>query len=171
MAHSRPVYSLALSPDGSNLISGSWGELKVWDTNSGELVLSLKTEPQPVIAIALDADGLRLVCATRLYCPGNTWQSSISLFDLSSNRGESTICCETGSKGFRGVAFYRNATAILSVDPQNGLIAKDALTGESLETTMFEGQLQVFSLSPDQGRLLVGFANGRIREVPNPIKR
>jgi WD40 repeat protein len=68
------VSSVAFSPDGKRLASGgsgydpktrkSWGEVKVWNAQTGQLVLSLKGHIRPVLSVAFSPDGKRLASAS-----------------------------------------------------------------------------------------------------------
>ena len=64
--HTAPVYSVALSPDGQRLVSGSMDKtLKVWDTGTGQAQLTLKGHTDSVTSVAISADGRRLVSGSR----------------------------------------------------------------------------------------------------------
>src|SRR5262249_1068769 len=63
---SQAVFGVALSPDGQRLASpnGGYGtpaEVKVWDVQSGDELLSLRGHEAPVVGLAYSADGRRLV--------------------------------------------------------------------------------------------------------------
>src|SRR5262249_57324266 len=69
--HTREVRSVAFSPDGQRILSGSGGngaqgkplpgEVKVWDAETGQEVLSLKGHTGAVNSVAFSPDGKRLV--------------------------------------------------------------------------------------------------------------
>src|SRR5439155_8394964 len=69
--HTVPVRSVAFSPDGKRLASGGGGqrgglsredraELKVWDAQTGQELLSLKVSNGTVRSVAFSPDGKRL---------------------------------------------------------------------------------------------------------------
>jgi WD40 repeat protein len=55
-AHSREITSVAFSPDGTQIVSGSEDKMiKVWDTDSFNL---LETRPGEAMAFSKDAEGV-----------------------------------------------------------------------------------------------------------------
>jgi hypothetical protein len=56
-AHLSLVESLAISPDGKLLASGSFQEIKLWDLASGQVKLRLGGFAHTVVALAFSADG------------------------------------------------------------------------------------------------------------------
>ena len=61
--HSGAVYSVAFSPDGQKIVSGSDDKtVRVWDTATGSLLQTLKGHPHPVTSIAASLNNhLRLI--------------------------------------------------------------------------------------------------------------
>jgi WD40 repeat protein/tRNA A-37 threonylcarbamoyl transferase component Bud32 len=63
--HSRPVYALALSPDGSRLATGGGDRtVKVWDTATGQELLTLVGHAKAVTVVAFGGAGRRLLTGT-----------------------------------------------------------------------------------------------------------
>ena len=59
--HTSWVWSVAFSPDGMWLASGSGDQtVKLWDVASGELVRTLSGHTDPVRSVAFSPDGTRL---------------------------------------------------------------------------------------------------------------
>ena len=62
VGHSAVVWSLAFSPDGTRLVSGSRDlTVKLWDTASGQEVLTLRGFASEVSGVAFSPDGSRLI--------------------------------------------------------------------------------------------------------------
>ena len=60
------MYSVAISSDGQRIASGSMDKtLKVWDTATGQALLTLKGHSDSVTSVALSGDGRHLVSGSR----------------------------------------------------------------------------------------------------------
>lgn len=61
--HSNNVNSVAFSPDGTKIISGSEdGIIKIWEANSGKCIQTLKGYSSKVESVAWSPDGKYIVC-------------------------------------------------------------------------------------------------------------
>jgi WD40 repeat protein len=64
--HTNPVTSVAFSPDGARLVTGSEDlTAKVWDARTGAALLELKGHRNGVLSVAFSPDGARLVTGSR----------------------------------------------------------------------------------------------------------
>src|SRR5262249_37804177 len=60
--HSGAVDSVAFSPDGSRVLSGSGdGTIKLWDTATGQLLRTFQSHSYSVSSIAFSPDGGRVL--------------------------------------------------------------------------------------------------------------
>jgi WD40 repeat protein len=60
--HTRPVTSVAVIPDGKQIISSSWDNtLKVWDLETGEELFTLKGHTFPVTSVAVTPNGKQAI--------------------------------------------------------------------------------------------------------------
>jgi WD40 repeat protein len=62
--HTREVYSIAFSPDGTRLATASWDRTaRVWEAASGRKLLTLSGHTREVYGIAFSPNGTRLATA------------------------------------------------------------------------------------------------------------
>ena len=67
--HIKAVYSVAYSPDGTKIISGSYDNtIKIWDANTGQCLKTLKGHSSNVKSIAFSPDGSRIVSGSSDAC-------------------------------------------------------------------------------------------------------
>jgi WD40 repeat protein len=60
--HTWPVYSVAFSPDGTRIVSGSDdNSVRVWDASTGAELKVLNGHTGPVLSVAFSPDGTRIV--------------------------------------------------------------------------------------------------------------
>lgn len=60
--HSWDVSSVAYSPDGTKIISGSLDDtIKIWDANTGECLQTLVGHIEPVWSVAFSPDGTKII--------------------------------------------------------------------------------------------------------------
>src|SRR6266516_1583884 len=73
--HTEAVSSIAISPDGQTLVSGSWDKtIKVWHLQTGQLLHTLMGHSDYVNSVAISPDGQTLV--------SGSWYRTIKIRDL-----------------------------------------------------------------------------------------
>jgi WD40 repeat protein len=154
--HPHHVLSLAFSSDSKTLFTGSGrlrpgtdfgnGEVRLWDTSTGELRTTLTTERGPITSVAAAADGKTVLS----YGEGTT-----VLWDLAKRRPlqESDRWGATYSPGGRNLAVAKGELVILEIVP-----GRDGLAVHRAASYFFPdpGGGGVLAFSPDGSRLAVG---------------
>jgi WD40 repeat protein/serine/threonine protein kinase len=160
--HTGAVYSVAFSSDGKHLASGSctWddtkqayvvGELKVWDVQSGQELLSLKGLIGGVCSVAFNPDGKRLASVLG----DNTvkvWDAQTGL-ELLSFKGAS-----------HQVVFSPDGKRLASGQENGWVKVRDAQTGQEILT--FKGhntEVTSVAFSADGKRLASASYDGTVK--------
>jgi WD40 repeat protein len=145
---SRPILSVAFSPDGTQLLSGGGDRmLKLWDAANGQLTKTLAGHTGWVRSVAFSPDGTRLASGAE--------DMTLRLWDTAS--GQPVRAFTGHSRSVDSVAFSPDATQVLSGSPDHTLKLWDAASSKLVRT--FEGHtgwVTSVSFSPDGTRLLSG---------------
>lgn len=88
--HSDWISALAITPDGKNIVSGSFDKtIKLWNLSTGQLIRTLSPHIKGVICIAISPDGKTLASAG--------WDETIKLWSLNTGELIYTLEGHTGS--------------------------------------------------------------------------
>ena len=152
--HTKPVRSVAFSPDGQRLVSASSdrgqptnqsGEVKVWDTTSGQEVFTLKgpTKAQS-ICVAFSPDSHRIALGSG--------DGTVRLWDAAT--GEELITLSHDISYVTSVAFSPNGQRLASSGSGDTVKVWDTTTGqESLTLRGHSSSVSGVAFSPDGERL------------------
>ncbi len=79
LSHSKTVNSVAFSPDGARVVSGSADStVKIWNAANGNLERTLNLQNEEVISVAFSPDGTKIVSGTIKEIPNGTpWADRI----------------------------------------------------------------------------------------------
>ncbi len=153
--HTGSVYSCAWSPDGEQLVSGSFDEsLKVWDARSGQCLLTLSGHTSTVYACAWSPDGERLVSgsgdnAVKVWRAGSV-QRRVT---LSGHTDRESVC-----------AWSPDGERLVSGSFDNALKVWDARSGRCLLTLSGHGdRVNACAWSPDGERLVSGSGDNAVK--------
>jgi WD40 repeat protein len=157
------IYSLAFSPDGRFLASGSapGGEVRVWDARTGKPVTgSLSSEQVGVVGIAFSPDGSQLV-ATGLNGTLHRWS-----MPGPTPIGDPISLQSALPLGGRGALFTPDGRTILTIKDQFTVRFVDAATG-TLSNDVIDPHEQTYfghaiAVSPDGKLGAVGDGRGRV---------
>jgi len=146
--HSDAVYSIAISPDGEKLVSGSNDTtIRVWHLQTGELERTLLGHSHTVHSLAISPDGQMLAS-----CSENP-KSEILLWDLPSGRLVKTI--SQGKNETSDLLFTRDGKTLIVASTAGEIDFCKPHNGECLNyVEEYEGASHL-AISPD-GETLVG---------------
>ena len=152
-SHSSVVTSVAYSPDGETLASGSHDSMvKIWDTATRRSTATLAGHTARVTSVAFSPDGNRLA--------SGSWDRTVKLWDLSDNRPIATL---TGNQhAVISVAFSPDG-GTLAVGSSGGIIKLwDVKTGNARIIDSQENPVVAVSFSPDGQEVASGHINGDV---------
>ncbi len=149
--HTASVTSVAFSPDGSRIVSGSrdW-TLILWDAKSGKPIGEpMSGHTGEVTSVAFSPDGSRIVSGSA--------DSTLILWDAKSGKPiGKTVRGHTD--GVNAVAFSPDGSRIVSGAADNTLILWDAKSGKPIGDPMrgHTDQVNAVAFNPDGSRIVSG---------------
>jgi len=104
--HTDAVWSVAVSPDGKQLVSGSWDRsVRLWDTDTGAEISELRWHEDWVNSVAFSPDGTRVVSGSE--------DATIWVWDVITTE-EATSILRTNEGAVNSVAFSPDGMKIVS---------------------------------------------------------
>jgi hypothetical protein len=140
------VYSVAFSPDGTRIVTGSYDHTaKVWDAQGGEELLTLKGHSDRADSVAFSPDGRRIVT-------GSTDRTA-RVWDAQS--GKELLALNVGST-VNSVAFSPNGMRIVTGGDDATARVWDAQGGKELLMLNVGSTVNSVAFSPDGSRVATG---------------
>jgi WD40 repeat protein len=142
--HAASVTSVAFSPEGKRIASGSWDNtVKVWDATNGKEILTFKGQPDMVTCLAFSPDGKRIA--------SGCWDRTVEVWDATS--GAVSLTRKGHSYPVMCVAFSPDGKRIAAsgaID-SNTIKVWDVATGQ--ETLTLPDCADSVTFSPDGKRI------------------
>ena len=149
--HSDGVTSVAYSPDGRWIVSGSRDNtLKVWDTENGQEVRTLEGHSNVVTSVAYSPDGRWIVSGSR--------DGTLKVWEAES--GHEMLTLEGHSDHVESVAFSPDGRWIVSGNSDNTLKVWNVENGKEVRTLVEQSDssrvVECVAFSPDGQRIVSG---------------
>ncbi|MEG4861575.1 WD40 repeat domain-containing protein [Microcoleus sp. K1-B6] len=155
---SNRVYSLAISPDGQTLVSGSDYRTLIWDLSTGRRLGILLGSLGNCSSLAISPDGQTLVSGSE--------RQIIQIWDLSTRRELRTLIGNYYSvySGVTSLTISPDGQTLVSGNKDKTIKIWDLSTGRELRTlTGHSGSVESVAISPDGQTLVSGSADGTIK--------
>jgi WD40 repeat protein len=153
--HIDPVNSVAISPNGQHIASGSAvGTVRVWDARTGQEKLTLKGHTHPVRDLAVSPDGQRIASGSA--------DGTVRVWDAATGQEKLTLKGHTGT--VLSVVFSPDGQRIASGGEDGTIRMWDAAGGKAI--AILRGHTSIVSsvaFSPDGQRIASGGGNGTVR--------
>jgi WD40 repeat protein/uncharacterized caspase-like protein len=146
--HSQVVDSIAFSPNGALILSGSKdGKLKLWEASNGRLIRTMRGHTDGVASVAFSPDGK--------WALSGGADTGVKLWDVAS--GEFIRHFYGHTKAVTAVAFAPDGKRFASASYDNTVVVWDTVTGNRLLTFRGHvGSVTAVAFSPDGTRILSG---------------
>lgn len=160
--HVAPVQGLAIDPQGTLLMSGSWDNtLKIWDLETGEVRETLRSQRPSVIRdVALDPYSQRFASARD--------NGTIEIWQLDRQGSDLTVELEQRIAAHSGpvyaLAISPDGLTLVSGSQDNTIKIWAIETGDLLHTlTDHRGPVRSLAITPDGQTLISGAADATIK--------
>ena len=153
--HTEVVWSVAFSPDGKTLASGSWDQtVRLWDVETEQLLHILTEHTSDIMSVAFSPDGKTLV--------SGSWDSTIRLWNPYTSALERTLTDHTG--GVTSVVFSPDGSILASGSADQTIRLWDTNTWQVLRTlTGHTSVVDVVAISPNGQTLASGSRDQTVR--------
>ena len=155
LGHTSIVTSVAFSPNGRRVVSGSWnGMLKVWDAQAGQDILTLTGHTHGITGVAFSPDGRHIASGSE--------DQTLKVWDAET--GQHVLTLQGHTSRVTSVAFSSDGKRIASGSEDQTLKVWDAQTGQN--TLTLNGHTETVSnvaFSPDSKRIISGSRDGTLK--------
>ncbi len=147
--------SVAFSPDGKRIVSGSWDQtVRVWDAQTGQELSPLKGHTGEVFSVAFSPDGKRIV--------SGSGDRTIRVWDAQT--GQEAFSLKGHTSIVTSVSYSPDGKRIVSGSQDKTVKVWDAKTGEeALSLKGHTGSVFSVAISPDGKRIVSGSGDATLR--------
>jgi WD40 repeat protein len=148
LGHGGWVASIAMSPDGNRIISGSGDKtIKVWDAETGDELMTLRGHKEGVTSVAFSPDGKRMV--------SGSGDKTIKIWDAAT--GVELMTLRGHGRSINLVAFSPDGKCIVSASEDNTIKVWDSASGDELMTLRGHKEcVKSVAFGPDGKRIVSG---------------
>jgi len=155
LGHSSIVTSVAFSPDGKQIISGSNDNtVKLWDVATGRIIRTLSGHTHYVFSVAFSPDGRQIL--------SGSWDNTIKLWDTATGREIRTFSGHTD--GVRSVTFSPDGRQIISGSNDFTIKLWDTVTGREIRSLSgHTNNVSSVAFSPDGKQIISGSSDRTVK--------
>ena len=158
--HTDSVYSVAFSPDESNIVSGSEDTtVRVWDASTGQLLKIFSGHAGPVHSVSFSPNGSQIA--------SGSGDNTIRLWDVATGKPLIHPLAHTSTVEF--VKFFAGGTQLLSGSYDGTIRLWEIAKGALLQTILTHNQPYCFDLSRDECKLVLVSGMLQIWDVSNLV--
>jgi WD40 repeat protein len=146
--HTGRVDSVAFSPNGKRIVSGSWDNtIKVWDAVSGKEVFTLRGHTDKVRCVAYRPDGRRIISGSS--------DNTIKVWNAET--GKEILALPGHTDGITSLAYSPDSRRFVSGSNDGTIKVWDAESGKEIFTWQAHSKVvQCVAFSPDGRRIASG---------------
>ncbi|KAN0075156.1 hypothetical protein V8E54_007767 [Elaphomyces granulatus] len=153
--HSRQVNSVAFSPDGKRVVSGSYDStVRVWDIATGQADQTLTGHSRAVTSVAFSPDGKKVASGSS--------DQTVRVWDITTGQADQTLTGHSGT--VNSVAFSPDGKKVASGSRDSTVRVWDITTGQADQTLTGNSDVVTsVAFSPDGKKVVSGSDDRTVR--------
>jgi len=147
--HSHWVLSVAWSPDGTKLASGSRDQtVRIWEAATGKQLSQLTGHSNWVTLVSWSPDGKRLA--------SGSWDKTVRIWEVATGKELWQLNVDAGGYGVQSVAFSPKGDMVAAGCSNGNIFFVDAAAGQIKSSLRCDSQVMSVAYSPDGTKLAAG---------------